>query len=381
VLYLRGVTLPEFLMETRELKFLFLEPFFGGSHKDFAQGLVSHSQHKIDLLTLPSRFWKWRMRGAALYFLKNVPDLGIYDGIVASDLMSMSDFKALAGPDCPPALVYFHENQLTYPLAPGETIDYQFGFTDITSGLAAERILFNSQMHYDAFFSALPGFLRMMPEYRPNWVIEAVRSKAGVLYPGCRFPAGDETVHLSDQTPPLIIWNHRWEFDKNPRDFFLALDAVSDRGLDFSLALLGENFQMVPKEFIAAKDRYGERIVQYGYVESKETYRRWLRRGSVVISTATQENFGISVVEAIRHGCIPLLPCRLSYPEIIPNAFHNDFLYKDHDELIEKLCGLLSDRFRFRLNAENLSRQMGRFSWENLILSYDAELERLARME
>jgi hypothetical protein len=41
------------------LRFLFLEPFFGGSHKDFAQGLVSHSRHKIDSVTLPARFWKW----------------------------------------------------------------------------------------------------------------------------------------------------------------------------------------------------------------------------------------------------------------------------------------------------------------------------------
>ncbi|MBW2707028.1 MAG: DUF3524 domain-containing protein, partial [Deltaproteobacteria bacterium] len=40
-------------MKTR-LKFLFLEPFFGGSHREFAQGLVAHSRHSIDLLTLPA---------------------------------------------------------------------------------------------------------------------------------------------------------------------------------------------------------------------------------------------------------------------------------------------------------------------------------------
>ncbi|MFO7645973.1 MAG: DUF3524 domain-containing protein [Desulfosarcina sp.] len=48
-----------------QLKFLCLEPFFGGSHREFAQGWVAHSRHCIDLLTLPARFWKWRMRGAA----------------------------------------------------------------------------------------------------------------------------------------------------------------------------------------------------------------------------------------------------------------------------------------------------------------------------
>ena len=42
------------------------------------------------------------------------------------------------------------------------------------------------------------------------------------------------------------------------------------------------------------------------------------------------------MVEAIRYGCIPLLPDRLSYPEIIPKVFHGDFLYKDQTELVEK---------------------------------------------
>ena len=361
------------------MKFLFLEPFFGGSHRDFAEGLISHSQHSIDLLTLPSRFWKWRMRGAALYFLKKVPDLKEYDGLITSDLMSLSDFKGLTGYSCPPALVYFHENQLTYPLAPGETIDYQFGFTDITTGLASERILFNSRTHFNAFFEALPGFLKMMPEYRPHWVIDEIRSKAKVLYPGCRFPSEEKVFHSPETGPPLIIWNHRWEFDKNPGDFFQALDAVLDRGLDFRLALLGQNFQMVPKAFIAAKEHFGARIVQYGYVESREMYRQWLKRGSIVVSTATQENFGISIVEAIRHGCIPLLPHRLSYPEIIPESFHNDFLYKDQNDLVEKLCSVISDPSRHRSEVEKLSHQMGCFSWDKMITEYDEELRCLGQ--
>ena len=362
------------------MKFLFLEPFFGGSHQDFAEGLISHSQHRIDLLTLPSRFWKWRMRGSALYFLKKVPDLKDYDGLITSDLMSLSDFKGLTGPSCPPALTYFHENQLTYPLAPGETIDYQFGFTDITTSLASERILFNSHTHFDAFFAALPKFLKMMPEYRPLWVIDEIHSKAKVLYPGCRFPSEEKVCHFPESAPPLIIWNHRWEFDKNPGDFFGALDAVLDRGLDFRLALLGQNFQMVPKAFIAAKERFGTRIVQYGYVKSREMYRRWLKRGSIVVSTATQENFGISIVEAIRHGCIPLLPHRLSYPEIIPESLHNDFLYKDQNDLVEKLCAVILDCSRHRNRIEKLSREMGRFSWDKMITEYDEELRCLAEI-
>jgi glycosyltransferase involved in cell wall biosynthesis len=361
-----------------KLKFLFLEPFFGGSHREFAQGLAAHSRHSIELLTLPARFWKWRMRGAALYFIKNISALESYHGLITTDLMSLSDFKALAKGACPRTLMYFHENQLTYPLAPGEHADYQYGFTDITSALAADRILFNSRTHSEAFFEGLPGFLNLMPEYRPHWVLDEIRTKAGVLHPGCRFAAG--SVSLQDQppqSPPLIIWNHRWEFDKNPTAFFGALDAVMEKGAEFHLALLGENFEAVPEEFIEARSRYGRRVLQYGYVESRQEYIKWLQRGAIVISTAEQENFGISVVEAVRCGCIPLLPARLAYPEIIPQEFHNRVLYCDQQDLVQKLSQLIKDYGQFQVLRRRLSNAMGRFAWENLIDRYDEELARL----
>jgi len=360
------------------VKFLFLEPFFGGSHRDFAEGLISHSRHSIDLATLPARFWKWRMRGAALYFSQTVDAPDAYHGLITTDLMSLSDLKSIWGSSCPPALVYFHENQLTYPLAPGERMDMQFGFTDITTALSADRVLFNSRTHFGEFFSALPGFIGKMPEYRPRWVAEAIRDKSDVLYPGCRFPAKLGSRPLQSDLSPLIVWNHRWEFDKSPEAFFAALDALIAKGLDFRLALLGENFQMMPKPFLAAKERYGGRIVQYGYEASPAKYRQWLEKGDVIVSTANQENFGISVVEAVRHGCLPLLPRRLSYPEIMPEQFHPDILYADTTDLVEKLACILSDLAAYDGIRLALSEAMGKYAWESTIDRYDAVLEDLA---
>ena len=363
------------------MKFLFLEPFFGGSHRYFAEGLSQHSRYQIDLVTLPARFWKWRMRGAALYFLKNSPPLEDYDGLITSDLMSLSDFRSLIGAGCPPALVYFHESQITYPLAPGEAMDVHFGFTDMTTALAAERILFNSQTHFDAFFSKLPKFLKMMPDFRPTWVVDEIRSRAGVLHPGCDVANLNHGAPPVRSKPPLIIWNHRWEFDKNPKDFFLALDEMIKRGIDFRLALLGENFQNCPKDFTAARKRYGKRIVRYGHEPSRLAYEAWLKEGTVVISTAWQENFGISMVEAISAGCIPLLPRRLSYPEIIPESSHKDFLYKNQEELVEKLARVLSGTSGSERKIEKLSFEMKRFSWEHMIPHYDDELKTLGFMQ
>jgi glycosyltransferase involved in cell wall biosynthesis len=293
--------------------------------------------------------------------------------------MSLSDFKALSGPACPPSLVYFHENQFSYPLAPGEQMDYQFGFTDITTALAAERVVFNSRTHREAFFSGMTRFLKMMPDHAPRWVVEQIRSKSGVLYPGCRFPAGEMTL---SETPareaPLIIWNHRWEFDKNPEDFFGALDALLADGRDFRLALLGETSRSVPKPFESARERYGRRIVHYGYEPSREAYLQWLGQGEIVISTAVQENFGISVIEAIRFGCIPLLPNRLSYPEIIPERFHRQVLYADREDLQTRLAALLGDGRPDRTLRKELAESMGRFAWDNGIDRFDGLLEALA---
>lgn len=364
------------------MKFLFLEPFYGGSHRDFADGWVQHSRHHLDLVTLPARFWKWRMRGAALYLAKKVKNPADYDGLITSSLMSLADLKALWGANCPRALVYFHENQLCYPLPPGETMDYQFGFTDVTTGLVADRVLFNSQTHMDAFFGSLPGFIKMMPEYRPNWVVDHIHTKAAVLHPGCNYPSGPADLRPWDLSQPaLVIWNHRWEFDKSPETFFAALESVLSTGVEFRLALLGENFQVVPKPFLTARRRLGKRIVQYGYEVSKKRYQDWLKQGVIVVSTAIQENFGISMVEAIRHGCYPLLPDNLSYPELIPPEHHNDCLYSSQGELVEKLSTILANPAEYAGRRGVLASQMERYSWELVINKFDKELEELLAID
>jgi glycosyltransferase involved in cell wall biosynthesis len=370
------------------MKVLFLNPFHGGSHRAFAEGWARHSRHEFTLVTMPARFWKWRMRGAALHFARKVAEPGAFDALVVTDLMSLSDLRALWGAACPPALAYFHENQLSYPLPPGESMDYQFGFTDITTTLAARRVLFNSRFQHDAFFAALPGFIGMMPECRPKWVVEAIRSRSSVLHPGVDLPAGDPDLAPPDATlPPLVVWNHRWEFDKNPPAFFAALDALLARGLEFRLALLGENFQVVPKEFLSARERYGSRVVQYGFVESRAGYLDWLRRGTVAVSTADQENFGMAVVEAARLGCRPLVPGRLSYPEVIPEEFHGDCMYVDAADLVERLAAFLAPRQAggdTRGDAEGegvrfrLATAMERYLWDRVARHFDAVIDEVA---
>ncbi len=362
------------------MQILFLEAFFGGSHRAFAEGLQRHSRHTIELLTLPDRFWKWRMRGAALQMAPRIPPLERFDLIMATNLVSMSDLRALGVPRQMPAVVYFHENQLTYPVASGDLRDVHFGFTDITTALAADEIWFNSHSHRDAFLTALPAFVRQMPDARPGWITAAIERRASVLYPGCEFPstASPAAPSPAADTPPLIIWNHRWEFDKNPEAFFEALYTLADEGRPFEVAVLGECFQDQPKCFLAARERLGARVVHFGFAPAKGDYHRWLQRGHVVVSTALQENFGFSVVEAVRQGCLPLLPRRLSYPEIIPERFHDLCLYVDPSDLTARLAHMLDHRHTFRKETAELQTAMGQYAWNVRVMEFDARLEAAA---
>jgi glycosyltransferase involved in cell wall biosynthesis len=361
------------------VKVLFFEPFFGGSHKEFALGFKAHSCHDVTLITLPDRFWKWRMRGAALYLVNQVKDFLRFDAIMTTDMVDLTDLIALAGKDLPPVLMYFHENQLSYPLASGQKRDFHLGFTNIISAFAADGVLFNSQFHFHDFIGAASRLVKQMPDFRPKWVIGQIEKKAQVAYPGCRFEKGVIDLKARDLKKPLIIWNHRWEHDKNPQFFFDALGALKERNISFSLALLGEKYDIFPDVFKEAKERFKNQIKVYGYVESRSKYLAWLKKGAIVVSCAIQENFGISVIEAVRFGCIPLLPDRLSYPEIMPKDLHSKVLFQTKQDLVEKLEDRLKNYQKYLPLQKRLSKELERFSWEIIVKQYDNSLKKLKK--
>lgn len=43
-----------------------VEPFFTGSHQQWALQYQKHSQHNVHILSLKGKYWKWRMFGGAV---------------------------------------------------------------------------------------------------------------------------------------------------------------------------------------------------------------------------------------------------------------------------------------------------------------------------
>ncbi|MCB1034337.1 MAG: DUF3524 domain-containing protein [Acidobacteria bacterium] len=367
------------------LRILGLEPFFGGSHRAFLEGWIAGSRHRWTLLSLPPHHWKWRMRHCALTFARQTEELlrdgeGPWDLVFATDMVDLAQFRGLAPPPVGtlPAVAYFHENQLTYPVRREEPRDLHFAFTNFSTALAAREVWFNSEFHRETFMAALAELFRRLPEPRPSAQLEELHGRARI------FPQGIEPFPLREPRRPgplHLLWAARWEHDKNPADLFAALERVEERGVEFRLSVLGERYREIPQALQQGRERFRQRIDHWGFLPGKEDYRRALLAADVFLSTAVHEFFGVSAAEALAAGTFPLLPRRLAYPELLaalPPDLAARHLYDgtpgDLAFRIEALAGDLAAEGRMP-DPDPLRQASQRFLWPHLRPRLDDALE------
>ncbi len=298
---------------TLAMHVLALNPYHGGSHAAFITGYIAHSRHTFTLHTLTPHDWKWRMRHAAVTLAQRVNADEHYDALWCTDMLNLAEFKGLAPGKVAqlPTAVYFHENQLTYPVRRDDPRDLHFAYTNFTTALAADAVWFNSAYHREAFTEALRKLLKRMPDHAHADAVDDILTKSHVHPPGIEPP-----LPAGEGKPPHLLWCARWEHDKNPQLLFDALRLLGERGVGFRLSVIGEQFTEQPACFAQAQTEFAECIAHWGYQPTREAYHAVLREADVFVSTADHEFFGIAAVEAAAVGCVPVLPKRLAYPEV-----------------------------------------------------------------
>jgi glycosyltransferase involved in cell wall biosynthesis len=306
--------------------------------------------------------------------------------LFASDMLDLPVFVAVSMPALGrvPTVVYFHENQLTYPLPPGVERDLSYGFKNLIGAVVADTVLFNSEFHRQDFLQAVSELLDAMPDEIPHGVVEEIEMRSRVLPVGCDLGRLDQHRALGERDRaakrwgdptqgPLVLWNQRWEYDKAPGDFFASLYALKAAGISFRLAMAGPNRGTPTAEFARAKEELADRIVQWGNVSDPADYASLLWVADVVVSTAIHEFFGVAVVEAMYCGCRPVLPWRLSYPELIPEEAHDEVLYRE-GELTAALAQALESPQAW--SADWQRTWVARYDWSSLRNRYDEEIRR-----
>ncbi|KAF5899161.1 glycosyltransferase-like domain-containing protein 1 isoform X1, partial [Clarias magur] len=376
---------------------LLVDAFHGGSHKQLTD-LLQAGLSDCAVYTLPAKKWHWRARTAALHFMQAIPSSPLYRVLFTSSVLNLAELVALR-PDLAvlKKILYFHENQLIYPVRKSQERDFQYGYNQILSCLVADVVLFNSAFNMNSFLSSISSFMKTMPDHRPKGLEQLIRPKCRVLYFPVSFPdvtsflpehklllrqnqsqsaISSQDSHKHPEIAPVgstmsqnekeqrhgydaeepehqaasklspdperatprplhIVWPHRWEHDKDPELFFQTLLKLTERELSFEVSVLGETFTDVPEIFSEAKERLARHIRHWGFMPSKEDYLRTLCQADVVVSTAKHEFFGVAMLEAVHCGCYPLCPNALVYPEIFPGSY----LYSTPEQLFKRLQG------------------------------------------
>jgi hypothetical protein len=261
-----------------------------------------------------------------------------FDAVFATGMCSLADFRAAAPRELrnAPHILYMHENQAVYPFS--ETIDPRtidrdthLAFTNLASIEAADKVLWNSEFNRDSFMDQMQIILRRAPESIDNAWTDRLKEKSQVAWPPVEPVGGDdEVLHNqkkgryqdsaeSGRRIVRVAWPHRWEHDKGCDELLELIEQTrNDPNLEFRWTILGQRYERMPASMHVILAQHAECLDHAGRVEDRSGYLRMLGACDWVCSTSRHEFFGIAVVEALLLGCLPWLPARLSYPELIP---------------------------------------------------------------
>jgi len=276
-----------------------------------------------------------------------------------------------------PVWVYFHENQFAHPLHERQASAHRIGwqFSSLQNALCADAIDFNTEFNRQTFLAGLRRMLKRMPERLPGDPAGRLEARSEVL----PVPLTKEFAAFRDEAkdPRLIVWNHRWEWDKRPQCFLRALRELVQEGIDFRLAMMGWGGG---RDDSFAEDRVSlePHLVHWGEADDA-TYRKWISRAGIGVSCALHDFQGLAMLELAQTGATPIVPNRVAYPECLPEALFYEGSEPDEEREVEDLKAALLRRLETPAAPSVCLRDLP--TWENLVETYRTRMTALIRHE
>jgi len=266
--------------------------------------------------SLPGRHFRWRIRGNPLSWLDRLPQQTPAI-IVATSMVDLATLRGLMPRlGRTPSLYYFHENQFAYPRSAQQHPSIDPQMVQLYGALAADRLAFNSAYNRDSFLRGVEELARRLPDHVPRRLPSRLADKSRIL----PVPIAPVPPRPGQKDPQLILWNHRWEYDKAPQVFSEAIDILLQHNCRFRLALLGGRGKPAHPALQHLREVAAQRIVADGRLALDE-YQALLQQAGIVVSSAIHEFEGIAMLEAVSGGARPLVPDDLCYVEQYPTAY------------------------------------------------------------
>ncbi|XP_074450583.1 tRNA-queuosine alpha-mannosyltransferase isoform X8 [Larus michahellis] len=330
---------------------LLIEAFYGGSHKQLMDLLQEELREDCVLWTLPAKKWHWKARTAALYFMQTVPASTNYRILFASSVLNLAELAALR-PDLAKLkkVLYFHENQLVYPVQKCQERDFQYGYNQVLSCLVADVVVFNSAFNMESFLTSIGKFMKLIPDHRPKDLEKIIRPKCQVLYFPVRFPDVSRFMpeHKLARLEKVIGVKSNGDAyrseglpgQQKSRALMKTSDARRESGLCEAQPGLCTTQHEGPPSPLTAPARLGTSEASESTNPCQEEDKQHLTFNLGNISSGRdyqQRPLHVAWphrwVEAVYCGCYPLCPKALVYPEIFPA----EYLYSTPEQLFKRL--------------------------------------------
>lgn len=310
-------------------RILLLSGYDALSHRHWRQRLAALlPEYQWQQHALPPRHFAWRLRSNSLNwgFSEDTKIPGKCDLLLATSMVDLASLRGFVPRlTAVPNIVYFHENQFSYPPGAQRHDNLEPLLVPLYSALCADKILFNSEYNRSSFLTGVKSLFNALPDKLPNRAYEHLEASEVIPVP---LPdIGPIEATRSENSELLeIIWNHRWEYDKGIELLQEVVALLCQRELPAKLHLAGQQFRKSPKEFekiqLVLERHYRNLNIaagRIGFIQDQKEYEQLLHRCDVALSTALHDFQGLALQEACVAGCTPLAPKRLAYPEYLPD--------------------------------------------------------------
>ncbi|MGX5173519.1 tRNA-queuosine alpha-mannosyltransferase domain-containing protein [Aliikangiella sp. IMCC44653] len=319
---------------TSKKRILLLSGYDAASHAYWRKLLAEQlSEFEWTQIALPPRDFAWRVRGSSLSIATEHAELLAldYDLIIATSMVDLASLRGFKAKLCNiPTLLYFHENQFVYPLDRAQPNILNAQLTSLYAAFCADKVVFNSQFNLNSFWEGVNQLFKKLPQKPPRGWLQQLKAKMLVLPVPLNEQVSAQLSTKAQQSdyrigsaerPLKVVWNHRWEYDKQPEVFFAAMNLLINAGVSLRLSVLGQAFRQIPECFYQAESELKSVIAHWGYQKSRQDYINILQQSDLCISSALHDFQGLSVQEAILTGCSPVAPNRVAYPEYLAEQY------------------------------------------------------------
>lgn len=387
---------------------LLLSAYDAASHRLWRERLVSlFPSIEWTVLFLPARHFNWRIRGNSLawaYRERHILEQK-YDFLIATSMVDLSTLRGFVPAlTNVPSLVYFHENQFSYPAGSQRQENVEPQLVPLYAALCANIIVFNSHHNRDSFLEGARRLFKRLPDQIPSQIINALEKSLVIAVPltDSTLSGSNTDIDTSENMQARsqasdyleVVWNHRWEYDKGIERLLEVVKLIHKNQLPIRLHILGESFRNQPAQFAEIESLLIEHASQlamdrgrFGFIEGHGDYRKFLRQCDCVLSTALHDFQGLAVQEACLAGCTPLAPDALVYPEYLDGQFLYSVVGKDEKaeneetvalEIVEKLKIFQQSKTA----GEELPKQaLPEFATDKVIAMYAAAFEKLMQVK